>query len=441
MKLKKIIRLFTIVAGITVLTAGMISCGSSEKKQEGSKDNPKTEASGQKTLTLYGNAGDLARPYMQNIIKLYEEKTGNKIDAQGLDQSNFESIALTKFQTGDIPDLFMHFGGYGLDAYNPEKNFVDFSDASWVSDIQPTVLPQTKRNGKVYGLPFWEASLSGILYNKKIFEQFSIAVPKTQTEFMAACQILKDNGVQPMYMAVKDNWPMLYQFAVDPLFYNSDNLAKINKNEIKYADIPEMVQMAQWYKDMADKGYLGDTYNTDTFDYASEVLGKGEAAMMVCWDTWLYTDFDGSFDYVADDFGIMPAFMNTREQGSFEGPNCSLMLANKNSERVELAKEFIQFMATPENYNQAFDGINTAPCFNGQTTIKVTPQYSESAEWQKEAATPSTAWAEIIGFSQGDGGKALQELLVGNVDAAGCIALMDEARIKIATAQNVEGFK
>lgn len=75
---------------------------------------------------------------MQKIFKLYEEKTGNKIDVQGLDASNFENVSLTKFQTGDIPDILMHFGGYSLDAYNPAQNFVDFSDAKWVDDIADT---------------------------------------------------------------------------------------------------------------------------------------------------------------------------------------------------------------------------------------------------------------------------------------------------------------
>lgn len=410
-----------------------------DTKAEESKDAKKE---GGITLTLYGNAGDTQRPFMQNIFKLYEEKTGNKIDVQGIDTDNFENVALTKFQTGDIPDLFMHFGGYGLDAYNPKENFVDFTDAKWVSDIQDNVLPQTKRDDVVYGLPFWEASLSGTFYNKKIFEEQGIEVPKTQEEFNQVCQKLMDAGITPMYMAVKDVWPMLYQFGMDPIFQNEDNLKKINSNQIKYADIPEMTDLANWYKTSADKGYFGKSYNTDTWDYASEVLGNGEAAMMLGWDTWLYTDYDSeSYTYKADDFGIMPAFVGTTKEGTFEGPNCSLMLANKNGKNVDAAIDFINFMADPENYNVAFDGISTAPCFKGQTTIQTTPQYDAAVDWVAEVGRPSIANPEIIGFSQNDGGKCIQELLVGNVDAAGCLKMMDDARIKVATAQQVEGFK
>ena len=169
------------------------------------------------TLTLYGNADDLAKPYMQKIISLWEESSVNKIDQQGLDTDNAETIALTKFTTGDIPDLYIHFGNSNLKNFNPEENFVDWSDADWVSDIQDSVLPQVTYNDKVIGLPFWEASNSGCFYNTKIFEELGIEQPTTQEEFNAACDTLLENGVQPIYLAAADAWPILYQFALDPV--------------------------------------------------------------------------------------------------------------------------------------------------------------------------------------------------------------------------------
>ena len=50
------------------------------------------------TLSLYMNADDLAKPYIQKIISLYEKESGNKIDQQGLDRDSAENIALTKLQ-------------------------------------------------------------------------------------------------------------------------------------------------------------------------------------------------------------------------------------------------------------------------------------------------------------------------------------------------------
>lgn len=394
------------------------------------------------TLVVMGNSGDMGRPYMEKAFALYEEKTGNKLDLQGIPGENFEQVSLTKFNTGDIPDIFMSFGNQTLKAYNPEANFVDFSDAAWVSDIEDTVVDQAEWNGKIWGLPLWEASATGFVYNKDIFAAQGIEVPTTQDEFMAACEKLKGAGINPLYIGFKDVWPILQQIAMDPIFENKDTLAKLNANQITYADIPEMTSMVQWYKDMADKGYLGENFAANSWDYGMDALGSGEYAMMFTWDTWLYTDFDQKYPGQADHFGLMPAFMGTTELGTIEGPNTSLLLANKNSKNAEAAIDFINFMADPANYNVIFEGINTAPVFKGQTTNLATPQYEECTTNGvfDRAHRASSTWGNVIGFTQNETSKCIQEAMLGTVSVEQAIANMDKDRMAIAKAQQAEGF-
>lgn len=395
------------------------------------EEDTKTPPEGGVTLSLYCNADDLAKPYMQKIISMWEEASGNKIDQQGLDTANAENIALTKFTTGDIPDLYVHFGNSNLMNFNPEENFVDWSDAEWVADIQASVLPQATFNGKIIGLPFWEASNSGCFYNTKIFDELGIAIPTTQAEFNAACETLLENGVQPIYLAAADAWPVLYQFALDPVLVDHpEYIDKLNAGEMTYADIPEFKSMCEWFKMAADNGYFGKNYASDTWDYASEVLGTGEAAMMFVWDTWFDTDYDSeSYDYVGDDFGIMPVFMGTCEEGTYEGGNVNLMMANKNGANVDAAKDFINFMANPENYNVAFDGVATAAVFKGQTTNVNSTQYEGAKASVDSLIRASSAQPKIIGFSQNEGAKALLQLMTGDVTVDDCIKLIDDDRI------------
>ncbi|MFT3985723.1 MAG: extracellular solute-binding protein, partial [Lachnospiraceae bacterium] len=359
----------------------------------------------------------------------------------GIDSDNFESVCQMKFQTGDIPDLFLHQGGTSLDAYNPSENFYDFSKAVWVSDVAETVLPSCKRGEVVYGLPYWEASYSGALYNKQIFKELGIELPKTQEEFDAVCDQLLEAGVQPIYLPVKDVWPILYQYGMDPIFADSVLLDQLNKNKTTYAEIPAMQSMIQWFSDAAEKGYFGTSYATDTWDTIMEVMGEGEAAMFYCWDTWLYSDYDSeSYQYVADDFGLMPAFMGSNAEGTFEGPNCNLTIVNKNSKNADAAVGFVEFMADPENYNAAMDGFETAPVFKQETNITATPQYTEAAAWIEEVGNASVANPNIIGFSSIDGATCIQDLLVGNVTVEECLQEMDSTRIKSAQSQQAEGF-
>lgn len=427
--------------GLAACSNGKSDAADSDGSKTGTSDS---EAAGSEnkepvTLTLLANQDWVSKQYMKNIWALYEEKTGNKLDIQVVPIDSGETVMKTKFATGEIPDVFMHFGGYSLAAYNPEENFVDFSDAEWVSDIQSYIIDQVKYDGKVYGLPFWEAAITGCVYNKEVFDQFGLEVPTTQTEFEAVCDELLANGVTPIYMAFKDVWPLLQQLPMDVMVKDPDTLAKLNSNQITYADLEGMPEMLGWYQKMAEKGYLGDMYTTNTWDGGAEALASGEYAMMYVWDSWVDTDMTGYEDAVAS-MGFMPAFLGYPEQGTFEGPNVCMTFANKNSEHVEEAIEFINFMADPDNYNAAFDGFGTAPVFNGQTTNITTPLYQENVELIEKVSNSSIAVNSIIGFTQVDGGKYIQELMTGSISVEECIKGMDEDRIAIAAAQQVEGF-
>lgn len=441
MKRKMVLLLTGMLAVVTLYGCGGGSGGGSGSNGESSEQTETESASdsgGGVTLTLYCNADDMAKPYMQKIISLWEEESGNKIDQQGLDTDNAETIALTKFTTGDIPDLYVHFGNSNLKNFNPEENFVDWTDAEWVSDIQDSVLPQATYNDKIIGLPFWEASNSGCFYNKKIFDELGISQPKTQEEFDKVCAKLLENDIQPIYLAAADSWPILYQFALDPVLEeHPEYIEQLNAGELTYAEIPEFTSMCEWFLSAAEKGYFGKNFASDTWDYCSEVLGTGEAAMLFCWDTWFDTDYDSeSYDYAGEDFGIMPVFMGTCEEGTYEGGNVNLMMANKNGDHVEEAKDFINFMSVPENYNQAFDGISTAAVFKGQTTNVNSTQYEENKDSVDQLIRASSAQPKIVGYNQGEGGKALLQLMSGDITVEECIKLIDDDRI--ATLKSFE---
>lgn len=233
----------------------------------------------------------------------------------------------------------------------------------------------------------------------------------------------------------------MYQFGLDPVFADDPSLLEqINKNEITYADIAEVRDMLQWIQDAAEKGWFEDTYMTDGWDDLSVIMGTGEAVMIPIWDTWFYTDFDEGYDYTKEDFGLMPVFLNTVDEGTYEGGNLLMLMANKNSDHLETVLEFLEFCASPDVYNDAFDGISTADIFKNHTTNVQAQMVTEAQDSVNALCRASTASPKIIGFTQNDTGTAVQEFLMGNVDIDGCIKLLDEARIAGAKALGTEGF-
>ena len=232
----------------------------------------------------------------------------------------------------------------------------------------------------------------------------------------------------------------LYQFPLDSIVEDTDILNGLNDGSLSYSDIPQMKQIVSWYRTMAHKGYMGESYLTGDWSGMESAMSSGQYAMMLCWDTWLYTDYKGN----PDEFGLMPAFVGVPEEGTYEGPNLGLFLVNKNSRSLESALNFITFLSDPYNYNAAFEGIYTAPVFKNQINSISTPQYQEAERLIERNYRSSTAWLRIRGFSQMDAAVIQEYMKPDNKwTAEECLKQMDmlrDSRLNQLTAVGTGGI-
>lgn len=233
----------------------------------------------------------------------------------------------------------------------------------------------------------------------------------------------------------------MFQFGLDPVFAdNPDLLEKLNKNEITYADIPAVVDMVKWLDNANRQGWFNADYANTKYEDIKTALGNGDAATVFIWDSWFSMNMREGGQYSAEDFALMPVFMNTAPMGTYEGGNMGMFLVNKDSERLELALDFLSFCAVPENYNIAFDGIATVKSFKNQVTHVQLDMVTDAMPSIEANQRVSTAWPKIIGYDQTDVGTAILELFQNKLDVDGCIALMDERRIAAAKELGAEGF-
>ena len=401
----------------------------------------KTGTADPDSLTIMGKKTDLAKSYMTRIFEKYESESGEKLNIISIEDAEYEKKAEEMIDSGDLPDIFLHFNNSDLNRFDVAENFCYLNDEDWYGELTDSALAYClNKDGDLLGLPFWENSVSGCYYNKTILDSLGLKPATSQAEFDVLCGVLKELGYTPICWAA-DGCSWMPQFGLDPIFADDpDMLERINTNQITYSEIPEVTGMVKWIKDAADKGWFGADYLSCAWDDISPALASGDAVMTFIWDTWFYTDFETGNKYDLDDFALMPVFMNTVEGGTYEGGNLNMMMVNKNSEKLDRALGFLSFCAAPENYNYAFDGISTVSCFRNETANIQSHMVTDAEGSIDEYGRVSTAATWVIGYSADNVAADLNRLFRNETDVKGCVELMDEKRIALAKAQGTEGF-
>ena len=145
---------------------------------------------------------DWIKPAEQELAKQFEAETGIHVDYQIIPSDQYFNVLKTKLNSGEATDIF---GGQTGKSdlklqYDVENNAVDLTGEEWTSRIDPAALDMSSLDGKVYGAEIWDIVASNyfvMVYNKDIFEQLGISVPKDFDEFKAACTTIKDAGITP----------------------------------------------------------------------------------------------------------------------------------------------------------------------------------------------------------------------------------------------------
>lgn len=122
----------------------------------------------------------------------------------------------------------------------------------------------------------------GIVYNKEVFEQNNLAVPTTFDEFADVCNTLKAAGITPIDISMADPWTVnqiINGEWPNILAANPGLLEKLNKNEIRWDEVPEVADMFARMKGWVDKDM-----STTGYEMAQKAIGEGTAAMMYMGD-------------------------------------------------------------------------------------------------------------------------------------------------------------
>jgi raffinose/stachyose/melibiose transport system substrate-binding protein len=313
------------------------------------------------TLTYMASQGWITEAELE-LAKKFEEETGIHVDYQILPADQYFSVLKTKLNSGEATDIF---GGQSGKTdlkvqYDVEKNAVDLSGEEWTKRHDPLALEQVSLNGKVYGAEIWDIIASNyfvVNYNKKIFEEQGLSVPKTYAEFKDICLKLKDAGINPIYQPISDGWHHVLWFPmVGPRYeeLNPGLAEELNANKVEFAAVPVMVDAMTQLKELYDLGCFGDNALSDAYADVNSKLASGEYAMAVSTLTTPVSIEKDYPDVKADTFGFfpMPLVDNTLAPAHPAGPSKFIYSGSKH---IPEAMQYLAFLMEPENLQYLLD--------------------------------------------------------------------------------------
>ena len=192
-----------------------------------------------------------------------------------------DNIVKTRIATGDMPDMMMYNSGSLLQALNPSQTMVDLSGEASQANILDSFRSVVSADGGVYGVPVMPAMAGGILYNKSVYKDLGLSIPKSWADFMANNAAIKAAGVDPVIQSFGTTWTSQLFVLAD--YYNVQVAepafaADYTANKAKYASTPAALRGFEVQQEIHEAGFLNSDYASTTFDDALRKLANGEGA-------------------------------------------------------------------------------------------------------------------------------------------------------------------
>ncbi len=267
--------------------------------------------------------------------------------AQGTDGDN---IVKTKLATGEMEDMFAYNSGSLMAALDPGKNLVDLTNEPYMSKLGDSFKQAVTVDGKVYGVPYGTNDGGGFFYNRKVFSDLGLSVPKTWDEFMANNAKIKKAGIDPVIQTYGETWTSQLLVLAD--FHNvmvadPDWATKYTNNQVKYADQPALTGF-QRLQAVHDAGYMNKDFASATNSQGLQMLVDGSGAqyplLTFTMNTYLSMSDDakeniGFFAQPGDDASTngLTAWMS----GGVYVPTTTT------GDKLDAAKKFLAWLATP----------------------------------------------------------------------------------------------
>ena len=316
-----------------------------------------TTAASAETLTVMIGSEDSGGVAVKAAMDKAAEIMGIDLEYSVFPTDQFLNVLNTKGATGNLDDVI--FTSYSLSDL-PYNEFAELS-GDWEEKItdttkQFTVNPET---GETVFAPFGPESNFGLAYNKKVLENAGVTVPiMNYSDFMDACEKIKETGVTPLYVSAQENWTpqILLLTSFTTTLLKGDLVDQLTTNQVKPQDVEGIVKIWDNVCKLQDAGILNEDYRSATHDMGKKAVANGEAAFY-CVTDGAYGEIMNEYPDLIDDVGMTICPMWDNEEDAFVMANrsCRCLAVAKNSKNLDLAKEFVNTCITEEGMRTYYE--------------------------------------------------------------------------------------
>ncbi len=375
-------------------------------------------------VVIYQNKVEIGEQLMA-FAALYEEETGIEVDVKtsGGDTPYAENLK-AEFQSDRQPDIFVV---EGLGGYNTWKSkLATYEGDEWIdlTDLEFVV------DGKIYGFPV-AVEAWGMAYNKEILELAGIDPDSLTSQGAYAEAFAKIDGMKEdlgldsvvaMTAGPDMTWVTgLHNFngyLSSGLEYGDRTVIdKLNAGE---PDMQRLTEYADWVELLfmyADKAVLlTGNYDAQVGQFATRKAAFVHQGNWI--DPWL------AENNVGFEMGYAPhASVKGEHNAIFIGAP-SYYVLNNESENLDAAKAFLNFMATSEaGHNYMVNEAKMIPAFKNVTLVPDAPLSADVARWLGKDNSAYT-WLQNDmpdGFGMGTLGPIYESFAKGDLDKEGFI--------------------
>ncbi len=303
-----------------------------------------------------------------------------------IDQYNV--VLRTQLAAGTGPDILFVFAGaagnpmsVGLLAAN--NHLADLSNEPWVREIPAGVRSSVQHGGRTFIYPVNKLVI-GLFYNRQIFREVGLEVPRTWNDLLAACERLNRAGITPLALANQVLWVtqlMSHAITASTVYARDPDFdIRLAQGRATFSASAGYRDALQRYLELNRRGCFNRFPNATSYEDLVRMMATGRAAMTV--QTPGFAFQATRHGMTVEQLGMVP--FPVHNDGTRPWIFASVISAfgvNAASRNQAAARDFIRFLTQPEILNIYLGGrIPAVP----HPDIRVSPLFSEMLEAIRE---------------------------------------------------------